>query len=302
MYDKSDPRSALTPAKGAEVNGTSFAGAEYARFYEDPPVEDGPEGRSWYVRGQNFVLNYIEATEGARFARTGQPDEYVIIAPDPDSLIHVSTDGEPQAISGASVVFVPAGDSVVRVMCAGRIVRLVTARSTDLAAKCANAESYRTAHPNIPPFAPWPPAKDGAKIRAYPLEVAPTPGRFGSIYRCSTFMINAIERYQGPRDPKRMSPHHHEDFEQCSLAVEGCFVHHIRWPWTTDMEQWRADEHARCDNPSVVVIPPFAIHTTAGVGRGVNRLIDIFCPPRHDFSAKEGWVLNGDDYPMPEPD
>ncbi|HWL47436.1 MAG TPA: hypothetical protein VNQ31_06940, partial [Sphingomonadaceae bacterium] len=91
----------------------------------------------------------------------------------------------------------------------------------------------------------------------------------------------------------------HKDFEQYSVALDGEFIHHVRWPWISDARQWREDEHVRCAARSVAVLPPPAIHTSQGMADGLNRLIDVFCPPRRDFSSKPGWVLNADDYPLP---
>jgi len=302
LYDQSDPRAALSTASGTASAGrgaAGFAPAQFGLFDRLAPAESSKDARCWYLRGQNFVLNYIEAQAGACFARHAQPDEYALIVPDAEMALAVDTGDESVEVSGGSVVFVPPGYSVVRSKAAGRIVRLVTSRSTDMMAKALNAEAYRDARPEIPPFEAWPPAADGPRIRVYPLVVAPEPGRFGTIYRCSTFMINAIDPLEGPRDATRLSPHHHDDFEQCSLAVEGSFVHYLRWPWTTNLEHWREDEHALCGSPSAVVIPPPAIHTSRAVGEGLNRLVDIFSPPRLDFSQRPGWVLNAGDYPMP---
>ena len=83
------------------------------------------------------------------------------------------------------------------------------------------------------------------------------------------------------------------------IVIGGEYMHHLRWPWTANLADWREDQHELCGTPSVCVIPPKAIHTSAAVDPGVNLLIDIFSPPRRDFSEVEGWVLNADEYPMP---
>lgn len=299
MYDASDPRAALAAKPGAPT-ATRFAGAEYARFYDSPPQIEDAAGRTWLARGQNFVLAYTEAAPGAVLARDAELHESVVLLPNLATPATIEAGAERVASTGNAIIFVPPGPSRVTLSQGGRIVRLFTASAEDLAARCANAASYATPHPNIPPFAPWPAPEGGCRLRAYSLDVAVESGRFGRIFRGTTFMVNYLDPRHGPRDVTKLSPHYHDDFEQGSLALEGDFIHDLRWPWTTNMNEWRDDEHARCAAPSLAVIPPPAIHTTRAIAPGLNQLVDIFCPPRMDFASKPGWVLNATDYPMPQ--
>lgn len=298
MYTQDDPRARLAAASGPAPAG-AIAEADFGLYYQEPPQDLSEAGKTWITRGQNFVVAWTEAQPGARLVRDGQRDEYVLLLPDRGTVALVEAPGERQEVTGPVLVCIPPGNSAVTLPGGGRAARVFSAESPDLCDAASNAAAYATRRPNVPPYKPWPTPEGGFRLRAYSLDVPPTPGRFGRIFRCSTLMINVLDPQNGPRDITKLSPHHHDDFEQGSLAVEGTFTHHLRWPWSPDMTNWREDAHALCKAPSLTVIPPPVIHTSRGMEDGLNQLVDIFSPPRVDFSMQPGWVLNADDYPMP---
>jgi hypothetical protein len=302
MLDRSDPRASMS-SYGATATGrppaTEYARPEYVRFAGTEPQETGPGVRTWYARGQNFVLAYSEVSSGGELERPAQPDEYALLLPEREPAVEVAVAGATERVEGYSISFLPPGASRVRALGEERLVRLFSARSEDLVARCANAASYARPHPNVAPLVPWPDPVGGFRLRTYSLDVPEDPSRFGKIFRCTTLMVNYLDATVGPRDPTKLSPHSHDDFEQCSLVLHGEYVHHIRFPWTSNLAQWVDDDHTRIGAPSVAIIPPPSIHTSQSVSEERNQLIDIFSPPRVDFSEKEGWVLNACDYPMP---
>jgi hypothetical protein len=299
-YDRSDPRSQLAPASsGQAAYAGPFYPAQFGCFYDSAPQITGKGERTWLTRGMNFLVAYTDAEEGAGLTREDQPDEYVLLVPDEDTRVRIEAGGQSKEIGGNTLTIIPPGKSSITTLAGGRLVRMVTTRSEDLAARCGNADAYDDGRQNIPEFKPWPEPPSGYKIRSYDLDIPRQPGRFGRIFRCTTFMVNVLDPQMGPRDTTKLSPHHHDDFEQGSLALDGSFTHHLRWPWTTNLDVWREDEHAHVASPSLTVIPPPSTHTSRGMEAGLNQLIDIFSPPRADFSKQPGWVLNADDYPEP---
>lgn len=303
MYSATDPRSALAPPTAARSDEpvAPFAAFELAAL---PPAEVSERGsRTWYTRGQNFVLAYTRAVAGDRLARTAaqQAHEYVVVVPHEGATVLLDHADVPSAsMAGRGVAIVPGGESELTLEVDADVVRLFDVRTTDLLPRCHNAADYREPHPRVAPLQPWPDPVGGPAIRCYPHSEHPLdPKRFGRIVRSSAFMVNFGDPKDGPRDPDRLSPHHHDDFEQCSLTVAGDYVHHIRTPWTSKRSQWLPDVHAEVASPAVAIIPPPTEHTSQAVGEGAHQLIDIFSPPRADFSARPGWVRNADVYPAP---
>ncbi|MEU4896524.1 hypothetical protein AB0B12_27970 [Streptomyces sp. NPDC044780] len=289
MYTKDDPRARLAPA----ASDSGIAAPEYHDFA-------GFGRGTWITRAQNVLLAYTSPAPGESLGREEFRHEHVVLLVHDSSAAEVVAGADKVTLRGQGLIVIPPGPSTVVSLGDGDLVRLIRTDEPGWAERARNAASYADPHPRVTPLTPWPAPVDGDRLRVYPLADVPAePGRFGRIFRTRAFMVNFLAAGDGPRDPSQLSPHHHDDFEQVSLAVDGEFVHHIRTPWTTDSRTWRDDDHVRVGSPSVTVIPPPTVHTSAAVGPGRNQLIDIFSPPRADFSAQPGWVLNAEEYPQP---
>ncbi|MEJ8571977.1 hypothetical protein [Microbaculum marinum] len=298
MTAGSDPRAGIKDilTDGKPVP-TAFQVADYMKFYETPPSERTDLQSTWYGRGQNFIVAYTVAEDGAVLEGPGQSDEYMVVLPDRETAAMLTSGGEDHEIAGYTLTIVPPGASSLAVRKGGVIVRIFSSQAPGLADLCLNRDTYATPDPNVAPYAPWPAPRDGYRVRVYDLNIPPVAGRFGRIFQSSNLMVNVFYP-QGPRDVTKMSPHHHDDFQQGWMILEGECVHHVRWPWTADLRIWRDDEHVRCGGPSLAVVPPPSLHTTQMTGER-NVLLDIFSPPRTDF-VEQGWVLNHDEYRLPE--
>lgn len=298
-YAADDIRSQLVPGTSVRAvdASTPIRPAQWIEFDTLPPTEIAPNGsRTWLARAANLVVAYTAAKAGDVFTRTAQPDEYAVLMYSDSAPVTVTGGGVLESVAEEALIVVPPGDSSVSVDADGVLIRLFSAEAEDLCAASVNAAAYAEPDRRVAPLRPGPDPVGGFALRVYRLVDTPiTEGRFGRIFRTTNLMVNFLAEEPGPRDPHKLSPHQHDDFEQISLAVKGRFMHHIRYPWGPDSERWQPDESREIATPSICIIPPPNVHTTQGIGTH-QQLLDIFSPPRVDFSAS-GWVLNADDYP-----
>ena len=272
--------------------------ATYARNYDTPPQLEEGATKTWLTRGANFIVAVSKVQAGDTLSREANADEYFVFLPDTGAGIEA---GMEHIEAGAeTLTIVPPGASSITARGAGQIVRVFTTRATDLLAKVANAANYADGAPDCAPLVDWPEPTEGYRLRNYVMADYAKEDSNMRVFRSRALMINVLAKRAVARDVKKLSPHQHADFEQGSLAVSGTYVHHLRFPWGPDMTTWREDEHMEIGSPSVTVIPPKVIHTSRNIGSDTGWLIDIFSPPRMDFSLKPGMVCNADEYPMPE--
>ncbi|MDT9592843.1 hypothetical protein RDV89_07175 [Nocardioides zeae] len=295
-----DPRQAMAPAGLALDRTQPIAEPQYLDLTALTRRGTSPAGTTWTLRGQNAFVHYVQVERHELAVAGTFRDETLLVCATADSAAVVEWDGRRTSISGQGVAIVPPGQVRVEAAGTGDLALLVRTDEPAWAGTAVNEEVYAHPAPRVAPADPWPAPVGDPAVRVHLVADHPAEeGRFGWIFRSRSFMVNFVPPHDGPRDPRHLSPHHHDDFEQYSLAVQGEFVHHIRTPWVKDGTQWREDDHVSIGSPSLTLIPPPTIHTSAGSGPGRNLLVDIFSPPRVDFSQQPGWVLNAEEHPQP---
>lgn len=268
-----------------------------ARHHASAPEQTAPGQKTWLTRGANFVVAVSDVEKGAALKRDAHPDEYFVYTFDVPAKIEAN--GTRIEAAAQSLTIVPPGNSVVTAEGAGHMVRVFSVKAADLVAAAGNAATYADGAPGVAPLVPWPDPAGGFKLRNYLLADYIQADSNLRIFRSTNLMVNVMLPRMVARDVHKLSPHSHPDFEQGSLALRGNWVHHMRYPWTADMTTWKNDDHIEMGSPSMLVIPPNVIHTSRNANDGGAWLVDIFAPPRMDFSSKPGMVCNADDYPMP---
>lgn len=271
-----------------------FREPSIGRYYAEPPQLDGRGVRSWITRGANFAIVVSQGEAGAEFSGTAQDEQFVYAL---EGGVQVTAGGHSEQLGVEDLAIVPPGPWSIHFGRAGYVVQQITA-DEPIVKHAANAATYANGAPEVARVEAWPEPVGGYRLRRYSTLEAYARGGMVHAFRTRKLMMVPYARFLEPRDETQLSPHSHADFEQGSVALEGEWLHHLRVPWTPDRRTWRPDLHVQIGSPSTTIIPAGVIHTSQGIAGEGMRLIDVFAPPRVDFSEK-GWVDNAADYPMP---
>jgi hypothetical protein len=265
-------------------------------LFKEPQFSDSQGNASWILRTAHFGLLMTRIERHASIEQSFAGESMVV---SPQCLhVKISAGAERLESDGDALFIVPPGDARIEVEGDGYLARIVGPEEADLLAGALNAADYAGESAEIRPFAAWPAPTDGLRLRHYKLDDYVDPALPGRAFRCTNLMINITDVYPGKRDSRKLKPHSHDDFEQITLTYAGLFAHHLRTPWGIDSTQWREDEHLEIDSPAGIALPVGLIHTSQALEAGC-WLVDIFGPPRMDFSRMQGFVRNADEYPLP---
>jgi hypothetical protein len=285
------------------VRGSIARRATKSEFHKLAPQIEEAKAKTWITRGGNFAVVVSEVEAGAVLARQNDPEEHMVIVPPDGPTLSISAGDKTIDATADSLIIVPPGASTITAKSTGLFAQIYSKASKDVMALASNAATYSDGAPELAPPDLWPAPYDGYRLRHYPLaQYAKADGDRiqPRVFRSTNMLVNLFVPFETRRETVGLSPHWHDDFEQASLTLNGRWIHHLRYNWGPDLATWIPDDHGEMTTPSVTIIPATVVHTTRDVGEGLSSLYDIFCPPRLDFARKKGFVLNEEDYPLPE--
>lgn len=301
MYHSSDPRNTLSSngSRSSDLT-TKYGRPQLLELHNLDASAQTPAGsRTWLVRTSNYLVAYHEVLGGdAVVLLPAVADRLVLVPHDQESItveLHSRGPGNaPVTVEAASILVVP-GPARLTAHTAATIIEAVHFDDLSAAPRALNEDFYTVPVPGVAlrPGRRVPGLQHAITVYSMS-DYRSSPDRFGRIVCSSNIMANLLEIEDGPRDETRLSPHSHDDFEQCCITTRGRYVHHWRTPWTPDSTTWRDDMHPVYDSPGIAIIPPGVMHTANSTTAGANQMIDLFAPPRADFTDK-GWVLNAED-------
>lgn len=265
---------------------------------QHPCQHEAPDGtRTWITRATNFIVAVSQCEAGAIIDGEDLPDESMVFFPDLNAQLEA--DGGQHDILADSLVILPPGRARIVARGKGTVVRICSHYARALMAEAGNQADFLQLRPEVAPLSPWPAPPDGFRVRIYHLPSLTRPGDRMRIFRSSNLMVNLMNEVVGPRDVEALSPHAHADFEQASLAIRGRYLHHLRTPWSANLNNWREDQHVEVGAPSVAIIPAGIVHTSRNINPDRAMLVDVFAPPRVDMALNAAWSKNAQDYPLP---
>jgi len=284
------------PSSADQSNSPYSVRKRSFRLFDDACAEHAGALRRWRMRGQNFLVEWIESDADAETATVNSTHETLVIFTDAGGVIEQADKPAVTARAG-SICIVPAGPYSITLERGARCCVIASTRTDFDINDVLNAADYREPDPRVDPVGkPYRRHANPGEIQVFCVDDIPSPADNPRLkmFQTETLSINWVA-YDGPRNRSQLSPHRHANHEQGSLAISGNFVHHLRVEWGKDANLWQDDEHCAASSPSLLVVPVNLIHTSEGVGNERHVLVDVFAPPRADFIAK-GWVYNSRDY------
>ena len=261
------------------------------RFADHGPKHSSRGTDSWVVRGQDFVVVYSDAGRADTLVHTSGY-EYLLAVPDSWTRIELSTDHENIQLHGPATVVIPPGNSVIRILNPGVVIRIFTSAADQLMDRSINAQHYRSPRPID---GTRPPEAVADRLRPYQLRNFPTdPSVGGHAFRSTNLMINWIPPICG--ESEVITHPDQSGREQYLIQLEGHFRYRMDslTAGTTAREQER---QLSMNGPGVLIVPALLTFTRQAIGPGAHTLMQIFAPPPGDLLTWPERILNSDEFP-----